>query len=344
MSAAGTGGGDGIDRVRRLLFLVPVLAILFLLLATPIPPRTRQPSLPPATSRLEVHALGSREAPPGGRIGALTLLRGWELRSDERRFGGISAMTVEGGRVTAVSDAGSVLRFPLPTRPGAVAVHAASLSRQRIADKTSLDAEALIGHQGRHWLAFEGANAIVRYGPNGRPEAWHRPRQMRQWLGNSGPEAMVRLRDGSFLVFSEGRSDRRFSPVILFAGDPTDPATASATLRYKRPRGYRVTDAALLPDGRVLLLNRRVDLLAGMSALLILIDVERLRPNATLQGRVLARLESPWAVDNMEALSVTREGGETIVRIASDDNFMALQRTLLLEFRLDEARARAPSA
>ena len=343
MSAAeGRRGGDPIDRIRRLLFLVPALALLFLFLATPVPPRTRRPSPPPATSRLEVHPLGAREAPPGGRIGALTLLRGWELRSGERRFGGISAMSIDAGRVTALSDAGSVLRFALPARPGAIPVHAASLSRHRFAEKTSLDAEALVRHQGRHWLAFESANAIVRYGPDGRPEAWQRPRAMRSWGGNSGPEAMVRLGDGSFLVFSEGRSDRRFSPVILFAGDPTDPTTASTTLRYQRPRGYRVTDAALLPDGRVLLLNRRVDLFAGMSALLIVIDVARLRPNATLRGRVVARLESPWAVDNMEALAVTREGGETIVRIASDDNFMALQRTLLLEFRLDEARTRAP--
>lgn len=333
-----TEGRDAIGRLRRLPWFIITLALLFLSLATPIGPRSRQPAPPPATSRLDVHPLGAREAPPGGRTGALTLLRGWELRSDERRFGGLSAMRVEAGRITAVSDAGSVLRFPVPTRSGPIRVHATSMSRQRIADKTSLDAEALVGHQGRYWLAFEGANAIVRYGPDGRPEAWQRPRAMRLWGGNSGPEAMVRLRDGSFLVFSEGRSDRRFSPVVLFAGDPTDRTTADAILRYKRPRGYRVTDAALLPDGRVLVLNRRVDLLAGMSALLMVVHVDRLRPNATLDGRIVARLQSPWAVDNMEALSVTREGGETIVRIASDDNFMALQRTLLLEFRLDEAR------
>jgi hypothetical protein len=39
----------------------------------------------------------------------------------------------------------------------------------------------------------------------------------------------------------------------------------------------------------------------------------------------------------MEALSVTRELGRTIVWIASDDNFSPLQRTLLLKFALDQA-------
>ena len=42
-------------------------------------------------------------------------------------------------------------------------------------------------------------------------------------------------------------------------------------------------------------------------------------------------------VDNMEALSVTREGDRTIVWIASDDNFNPLlQRTLLMKFALAE--------
>jgi hypothetical protein len=40
-------------------------------------------------------------------------------------------------------------------------------------------------------------------------------------------------------------------------------------------------------------------------------------------------------------LSVTREGGRTIVRLASDDNFMPILRTVLLEFAFDEGdRAR----
>ena len=45
-------------------------------------------------------------------------------------------------------------------------------------------------------------------------------------------------------------------------------------------------------------------------------------------------LRAPAAIDNMEALSVTRERGRTILWIASDDNFSPLQRTLLLKFAL----------
>ena len=43
-----------------------------------------------------------------------------------------------------------------------------------------------------------------------------------------------------------------------------------------------------------------------------------------------------------EALkSVTREGGRTMVRVASDDNFMPVLRTVLLEFAFAEGD-RAP--
>jgi hypothetical protein len=45
----------------------------------------------------------------------------------------------------------------------------------------------------------------------------------------------------------------------------------------------------------------------------------------------------------MEGLAVHREGGETILTLISDDNFSRLQRTLLLEFALPDAPARAAS-
>jgi len=118
--------------------------------------------------------------------------------------------------------------------------------------------------------------------------------------------------------------------------DPADPRTRAWLLGYRRVPGYRVTDAALLPDGRLLLLNRRFAWLEGLSAVLTVADTRDLRAGATIEGREIARLQPPLTVDNMEALSVTVENGRTIVWIASDDNFFPLQRTLLLKFALVE--------
>jgi hypothetical protein len=156
---------------------------------------------------------------------------------------------------------------------------------------------------------------------------------MRRWRSNRGPEAMVRLPDGRFLVFSEGGGGD--SPVILFAGDPARPGTAAVRLRYRPPDGFRITDAALLPGGGLLFLNRKVSFLAGMEAKIGVAAAPKLAPGALLAGEEVAHLAWPLNIDNMEAMSVAREAGRTIVWLASDDNFNPLQRTILLKFALD---------
>jgi hypothetical protein len=125
---------------------------------------------------------------------------------------------------------------------------------------------------------------------------------------------------------------------LLFEGDPALAATRTVPMRYRPPAGFRVTDAALLPDGRLLLLHRRFGLLEGWSAVIAVADVRGLAEGGVIEPRELARLASPLTRDNMEALSVTSQGGRTIVWIASDDNFTPwFQQTLLLKFALATA-------
>ena len=51
---------------------------------------------------------------------------------------------------------------------------------------------------------------------------------------------------------------------------------------------------------------------------------------------MLATLEMPFVVENFEGIA-TRRGADdkTLIYLASDDNFIILQRTLLLMFALD---------
>ncbi|MDP8995291.1 MAG: esterase-like activity of phytase family protein, partial [Pseudomonadota bacterium] len=127
----------------------------------------------------------------------------------------------------------------------------------------------------------------------------------------------------------------------LFDRDPTARGARPLALRYRPPEGNRVTDAAALPDGQLLLLNRRASLLEGFSAILSLAALPEPGRGAIVEGRTLAVLAAPLPVDNMEALSVTREGGRTILWIASDDNFNPLlQQTLLLKFALEDLPSR----
>jgi hypothetical protein len=322
-------------RWRRILFLLAA----FVLLATIVAPPRRLPAPADVQARLTAIAVPLDETQPGQRrVGSLDYLRGWVLDSDDPRFGAISAMDVENGRVTALSDAGTVFDFALPGTVGSGRVRIRPLPHRAGGSKRSRDTESLAIEGTSAWIGFEAVNAVRRFRrADWREEGEARPAQMRRWGGNSGAEAMVRLQDGRFLVFAEGRDDGQpFSPVLLFDGDPVQPGTRAVSLRYRRPPGFRVTDAALLPDGRLLILNRRVNWLPSFAASLVVAPLPEPRQNGIVAGREIARLESPLTVANMEALSVRREGGRTIVRIASDDNFMPLLRTLLLEFALVE--------
>ncbi|WP_129794485.1 esterase-like activity of phytase family protein [Sphingosinicella sp. CPCC 101087] len=328
-------------RKARFIVLPPIL----LLLATFVP-RSPPPPFAAAADTLmtAVPVALDPDRPHLRRVGALTFLRGWALRSDDRRFGGLSAMQVEGSRVTAITDVGVVLSFGLPLRAGTQPLRVEPLSRRDIPDKELHDTESLVISGGRAWIGFERINAVARYDRDGwRLESASRPPAMRRWRANLGAEAMVRLPDGRFLIFAEaGAKGDALSPILLFAGDPADRGTPAERLLFRRRPGYRVTDAALLPDGRLLTLERRFGFLEGASARLAVAEIEGLGAGSIVDGRTIAELAAPLTVDNMEALSVTREGGLTIVRIASDDNFIALQRTLLLEFALDVPE-RAPN-
>jgi hypothetical protein len=60
-------------------------------------------------------------------------------------------------------------------------------------------------------------------------------------------------------------------------------------------------------------------------------------PGGTARPEELARLAAPYAVDNLEGISVTAgPRGETLLWILSDDNFNPLQRNMLLLFELEK--------
>jgi hypothetical protein len=145
---------------------------------------------------------------------------------------------------------------------------------------------------------------------------------------------MVRLADGHFLLFAEGSGGD--SEAVLFDRDPAEPQARASRLAYRPPAGFRITDAALLPDGRLLFLNRRARIFEGFNAVLTIGKLPPLRPGALLTGdEEIAAFKSPAVRENFEALSVTSEDGRTILWLASDDNYNGLQRTLLLKLALE---------
>lgn len=278
--------------------------------------------------------------------GELTLIGGWELDSENSDFGGFSALHVMGkGRLLALSDAAVLAGFtigttriardsfvaPLPVRKG-------ERSFKKDQDSESLTHDPV---SGRFWISFEQRHGIRRYAPAfSRAEATGRPAIMAGWPENGGAEAVVRRRDGSFVVFSESRSIRPGVTVgVIFDSDPAEPGARARRFSYQPPKGYRITDAAELPDGRLITLHRRFNFLEGVSARIGVVEAGAIVPGAWVKPRIIATLAPPLPVDNMEGIAAEREAGQTVIWMISDDNYVAIQRSLLLKFVLREAGA-----
>ena len=184
-------------------------------------------------------------------------------------------------------------------------------------------------------MAYERANLIERFDAELVPTGRVRPPEMRGWPPNMGPEAITRLADGRFVVLSEG-SPRWFPadlPALLFPADPIRGARAER-FRFRPPESYRPVDMAVLPDGRVLILLRRlvVDLPPRFEAKLVVSDPSAIRPGERWSWREIAHLTEPVPMDNYEGLAVEAgEGGRLVLWLISDDNKATFQRTLLLK-------------
>jgi hypothetical protein len=274
------------------------------------------------------------QSPQRRDLGPLRYLGGWSLSSGDRRFGAISALAAEpGGTLLALSDHAILFRFAPPGRGAStVAIHPLIEGPGGLTQKEQRDTEAMVLAGDRLWVAYENSNQIWRYGARDfGTVAKAAPAAMKNWAANRGAEAMVRLPDGRFLLISEDEDAAGTSAALLFMGDPSDPATATLPLRIDPAPGQRVTDAALLPDGRLLLLTRGLSLGRLWTARLLLARLPA-RAGELIATEEVAAFDPPLTRDNMEGLAVTQEGGRVIVWIASDDNLIPLQRTLLLKF------------
>jgi len=158
-----------------------------------------------------------------------------------------------------------------------------------------------------------------------------------------GVEALLRLADGRYLAFAErGPTDKALRPLLIFSGDPADSRTTVTRRTYAPPPGFSPTDAAQLPDGRIVVLNRRFGFATLFTTALVTIDQSALYDKRPVAGTVIARLTPPTLHDNFEGLDVGIENGRPIIWMISDDNFMSWQSTYLLKFALDATGPAAP--
>lgn len=297
--------------------------------------------------------------PELNRLGQLAFLRGYLLSSRDPAFGGFSSLSLDGDAFTLLNDGGGILRFRLDGGGRMSAVRFGELPDGPAPgwEKRDRDSESMTRDpaSGTIWVGFERTNQIWRYASGfNRAEAHAAPPGIYRWPENGGPESMARLRDGRFVVIAETRWSSQPGRVsALFATDPTAAPRRSFRFRYVPPGDFDPTDAAELPDGRLIVLHRHFSFVSGFAVRVALLDPRLIKPMAVVMGREIAAFTGPVIHDNFEGVAVQQEQDGTHIWIVSDDNQSSFQRTLLLEFRLlpdpgakpgDRIRRRSPAS
>jgi len=269
-----------------------------------------------------------------------------ELSSLDPNFGGISALAVQGNgtHFLALSDRAYWIRGRIvyeDRRP--VAIKDSEIASLIGPDKKSAanwDTESIAIAGSLIYIGVEGHDSIPVYGysPDGFPEYDHAiqfPEGIKELPRNQGLEAMVYRksgRGGELVAISEKGLDRKGNIIGYLLGDG-----GRARFCIKRRDSFDITDAALLPCGDLLILERKYDIEHGASMRLRRIRDGDIKPDAVVDGGILMEADMQCHVDNMEALDVHLDrAGKSILTIMSDDNFLSLQRTLLLQFELTE--------
>lgn len=332
--------------MRRIL-LAP---LLFLLLA-PLP--GSQLDKPPPDLSQHVIAVPVDGVRAGDQIGALTLAEAWDLTSAHHKFGGLSGIALTGDRAfLMVSDIGYRLRFTLSAAGDVSGSSYANLPPPRpgYSGKLHYDAEA-VAHDpatGRYWTAMEGTGEVWSFAGDDRRILRTRQRVLESWPDNGGVEAFARLHGDRFIALSESRTALGQREGVLFAGDPSDPKTPITRFFYETGGQGDVTEVAALPDGRIIILHRRLGLLPVFRTSIAIADPRQIKAGQTLISRPIAVIRDRLLSENYEGASVTIGPDGLSLWLVSDDNLQDWQTVRLVRFiidpaALDPAKRAAPS-
>lgn len=294
--------------------------------------------------------------PTDKRLGKLIYRGGISVVPKDDRFGGLSAFKVsaDGSKFVSVSDTGNWTTGTLQYDTkgdliGAGDIFVAPLlgaEGQSLFGKEEGDAESLAfqnpyGLVGSAFVGFERDHRVLRYdfmvdGVKARGVPVKLPEAVKALRNNSGLEVLSALDSDHIVAIAEEgpRDDNDDSP-----GWVVNTETGEAvSFTMKRVLPYSLTDATLLPDGRLLVLERRFAPTTGPGAQLRAYDPKTLTEGATVEGDLIAVLFAGVTVDNMEGLAARKtDDGKTLIYVVSDDNFQRpLQRTLIMMFELAE--------
>jgi hypothetical protein len=291
--------------------------------------------------------------PEKTQFGGLRYSSGIEFDSDDDNLGGISGIRILDGGASflSVSDkgmwfTGTIDRDSEGRITGISNARIAALLDKKghpIRSKKRGDSEGMDIFGDRVLVSFERKSRIYNY-PLDLEKLASKPKSFRPSIkkiklpNNSGLEAITvldepgsaKLSNADIAVFSEHSLDKNGNIRGFVSKNKKWKKFA-----VKAIGGYKITDATLLPDGDILILERQFSLTTGGLIRIRQIAVREIKPGALLDGKILLEADSWFQIDNLEGISAwVNESGQTMVTIVSDNNFSSFQRNLMLEFEL----------
>lgn len=277
----------------------------------------------------------------------LEFLGGLELSSEDKGFGGISGFRMlNDDAFLAISDkgkwfSGKIIREGFqPTGLADIRTgRMRSTDGQKMKGKRDADAEGLERDGDDFLVSFERNNRALRFGFSGnhlRATSAQAVFQLNDvgLENNKGPEGIALIPRGAYkgtvLAFPEHAFNERGDlRVFMFSNGTRREFSLVAS------SGFSLTDATFMPNGDLLVLERRYSFFGGPGMRIRKFDLEEIQPGAVLAGSIMLTANADYEIDNMEGISATPlPDGSTRITVISDDNFSSDQKTLLLEFRL----------
>lgn len=243
-------------------------------------------------------------------------------------FGGLSAIDFGGnGQGYLLSDRGTLFEVGYD-KLGALEVGQGVDLRDENGDllpRPKSDSEGLaVLPDGRLAISFEWWHRVDVFETDGRlSEALRTPEKFADFQSNSGLEALAVDHEGRLIAIPErsGGSAVPF-PVFIYDG-----AWREGVI--PRRGAFLPVGADFGPRGRFYLLERDY-LLGGFRSRIRRFDWDGER----LTGEKELLKTRFWRHGNLEGIALRRAGGDTLIEMVSDNNFLPVQRSELVRYRL----------
>ena len=281
------------------------------------------------------------------RFGELEFAGGLEMNASSRHFGGLSAIHVFGDQssILGVADTGFWYKGRIERDATGRATGLTDVSMREMSEfgegKWLTDAEGMTVSGDDVYVSFERVHRIaeLKRGDDGFPvlqRQYEPPVDLRELRSNRGFETIAVAPEGlpyagALVGISEKSLDRNRN-IMAFVRHKDG---SSCEFAVKRVGEFDITDGDFLPDGDMILLERRFNISDGIGMRLRRVHGADIEKGATVDGEIILEADLLYQIDNMEGLSITIDpDGTPRLTLVSDDNHSILQRNLLLEFRL----------